>query len=187
MLRPHAKSHYDEPVGCCRRILQAPAFRALVVTIALWLLAFTYCNFRYWRNPHSAFFHSEHVYDLEYSAYRQEEARAYQKGATTDVGLPKAGKSPEICAAITTIKREGLQYLEDTVGSLLAGLTEAERAKVWITIFFADTDPEIHPMYHEPWIRNAVDEIASFNLSAEAMEKLQEKEQSGDYMKKAIL
>jgi len=188
MLRPHPRNHYDEPLGRCRTLLQSPSFRALGASLALWLLAFTYCKFRYWRDPNSAFFDSKRAYELHYSAHRLEEVRAFRGAAIqTDIGFEKADQKPTICVAITTLNREGDQYLEDMIGSLLAGLTDAERAKIWMTIFFADTDPKIHPAYHEPWIRSAVDEMATFNLSAEVMEDLKEREQSRDWMKKAIL
>ena len=54
-----------------------PAVQALAVSGVLWLLVFAYCDYALWRDPHGAFFHSEHIYDLGYSGVRQQEARAF--------------------------------------------------------------------------------------------------------------
>jgi hypothetical protein len=71
-----------------RSLLSIPAIRALTISAALWLLAFAYCSHVLWRDPHSAFFKSERVYDLGYSQIRQQEARAYLERANATAGIP---------------------------------------------------------------------------------------------------
>ncbi|KAL2154851.1 hypothetical protein VTH82DRAFT_3527 [Thermothelomyces myriococcoides] len=120
-----------------RRTLSFPATRALLVCGLLWLLAFAYGSLFLWRDPHSAYFRSEGVYDLDYSATRQAEARAFLEqvsaevaaaadtkktqgddgkakgGQTKDDGAavpkprPKAGPTPTMCVAFATVRREG--------------------------------------------------------------------------------
>jgi hypothetical protein len=57
-----------------------------------WLLAFIYCHGRYWRDPHSAFFQSETVYEQRYSKYRALQAQAFIEHATTATKLGKVGE-----------------------------------------------------------------------------------------------
>lgn len=60
-----------------RRLLALPAARALLACGLIWLLAFAYGKVFLWRDPHSAYFSSDSVYDLGYSAARQRQARDF--------------------------------------------------------------------------------------------------------------
>jgi hypothetical protein len=140
-------------------------------------VGFTYGRFFLWRDPHSAYFRSETVYDLDYSAARQREARAFianvtrieddRDDADTREGKrwPKTGATPAVCAAFVTVRRESEAarlYLADAIGSMLAGLDPRERAALNVSLLFADTDPARHPDWHAPWVRALVDTAAGY-------------------------
>jgi hypothetical protein len=132
-----------------------PVLRILFISLLLWLTAFAFCKFTYWRDPHSAFFKSEHVYDLQYSTHRQTEARNFIEVAGSDVFGRHAGKGNKtiMCAAFVTVKRDGRQYLDEAIGSMLEGLDPREREAIALSVLFADTKPEIHPQMNAPWTK----------------------------------
>ncbi|KAK4038741.1 hypothetical protein C8A01DRAFT_17205 [Parachaetomium inaequale] len=158
------------------RILSLPAARALLVCGLIWLLGFSYGRLFLWRDPHSAYFRSEGVYDLDYSAARQKEARSFlaqvSAEASTDADgdgapppRPKAGATPAVCAAIATVRRDGdvaRMYMADAVGSMLAGLDPRERAALTVKLLFANTEPARHPDWNAPWVNALVDDASGY-------------------------
>lgn len=170
-----------------RHVLTLPASRALLITAALWLVAFAYCKHRFWRDPHSAFFSSESVYDFHYSADRQAQAQAYISRASesTEV-LPKASGTPEFCAAFVTVKRENIQYVDEAVASLLEGLNEEERGSLSLQLLFADTETKKHPSWEKAWLRNAVDGMVGYNVSEDTLKELQIWEKERNFYKKGV-
>ncbi|KAF2805042.1 uncharacterized protein BDZ99DRAFT_450552 [Mytilinidion resinicola] len=168
-----------------------PALRAFLASLLLWLLAFQYCKFRYWRNPHSAFFRSEGVYDLHYSANRQAQAAAYIENAnTTDDGaageLIRGGEEPVICAAFVTVKREKMNYFAQSIGSMLEGLTEEERKALHLSILFADTNPAGHPNWKDPWLRRVVDKADTYDIPDEELARIKEAEEKRNFYVKGL-
>ncbi len=162
------------------RILSFPAARALLVCSLIWLLGFSYGRLFLWRDPHSAYFRSESVYNLDYSAVRQTEARdfiaqltrndsnstnedaANTKGRTR----PKTGDTPALCAAFVTVRRDAKAarlYLADAMGSMLAGLDPRERAALNVSLLFANTDPAQHPDWNAPWVTALADTAAGYS------------------------
>lgn len=170
-----------------RQIASSPAGRALIGTAVAWLLAFIYCRGRYWRDPHSAFFQSETVYDQHYSKYRASQAQAFIQHATGSGGLGKAKDAPEICAAFVTVKRETTQYLDNAVASVLEGLTEGEREKLFLYVLFADTQTGKHPSWQQPWLDNAVDLAVGYDVSPDVMKDLQGWEERKEWYNKGVL
>ena len=155
------------------RVAISPAGRAFLISLTCWLLAFTYCRFRYWRDPHSAFFNSDHVYDWKYTAYRRNESLDFLAELGKQNSPPrKAALDPEICAAFVTVKREGEQYVNAAIGSMLQGLTEWERSKVYLSVLFADNEPSTHPTWGQQWLSQATDWTGTYNVSAETRNHL---------------
>jgi len=105
----------------------------------------------------------------------------------TDTSLGKVSENPEICAAFVTVRRDGKQYIDVAVGSMLEGLTDEERSKLYSYVFFANTDPAVHPTWDKPWLRNAVDAALSYNVSESTMEHLRELEEKRDFYAKGVL
>ncbi|KAG7290049.1 hypothetical protein NEMBOFW57_000041 [Staphylotrichum longicolle] len=175
-----------------RRLLAFPAARALLVCVVLWLLAFTYGKVFLWRDPHSAYFSSESVYDLDYSATRQHQARDFIaqvnrealaneaddvankiEGGTGTGGGPakkklrqKTGDTPALCAAFVTVRRDNdaaRLYMADALGSMLAGLDVRERAALNVSLLFGNMDPARHPDWDAPWVRALADSAAGYS------------------------
>lgn len=181
LLRPKVSSRL-------RCILNFPASRTLIVSGVLWLVVFAYCKHRFWRDPHSAFFSSDGVYDLHYSADRKNQSQAYISHVSQPTQhLPKGSATPEICAAFVTVKRENKQYVDEAVASVLEGLNEDERRKLSLQILFADTETQKHPSWEKEWLRNAVDKMVSYNVSDETMSKLKEWEMARNFYSKGVL
>ncbi|KAJ5921435.1 hypothetical protein N7466_009761 [Penicillium verhagenii] len=120
------------------------------------------------RDPGSFFFRTSSAYDLSYSAVRLEQADAYIKAAeTSDTKFNdlKASKNPEFCLGIATIARSGVRYFKSTVGTVLEGLSDSERANIHLIFFIAHTDPSQHPAYAEPWLHKLADQVLLYNSS----------------------
>ena len=61
-----------------------------------------------------------------------------------------------------------LRYLFVAVlGSLLEGLTPAERARLHIVLFLAHTDPSVHPFHDAPWTRQLPDTLLDYKTHAD--------------------
>ncbi|USW50345.1 Putative GPI-GalNAc transferase PGAP4 [Septoria linicola] len=83
--------------------------------------------------------------------------------------------------------RKGARYLRTTVGSLLAGLTQAERDGIHMIVFIPHTDPTVHPAYNESWLPNLVDEVLLYNLSRLELDHVKDLESdSGLHRKKGL-
>jgi hypothetical protein len=54
---------------------------------------------------------------------------------------------------MVTVKRNKVQYLNDTIGSMLVGLTPEERSAIDVRLLFADFDASIHPEWNELWLK----------------------------------
>ncbi|KAH8599120.1 hypothetical protein B0O99DRAFT_649795 [Bisporella sp. PMI_857] len=163
----------------------SPAGRAFFISLACWLLAFTYCRFKFWRDPHSAFFKSDHVYDYHYTSYRRSQGLSYLSNTSTALAAPKASSTPEICAAFVTVKREGEQYFDAALGSMLEGLTEDERKKLYVAILFADPSPEVHPSWGKEWLR-AVDWSGGYEVGEDVRGYLRGLMERKEYKEKGV-
>ena len=171
-----------------RHLFSLPVTRALIITGAFWLVSFAYCKHRFWRDPHSAFFSSERVYDFHYSADRQAQAQGYISHASESIDpLPKATGTPEFCAAFVTVKREKIQYVDEAVASVLEGLNVEERGKLSLQVLFADTDTKTHPSWEKAWLRNAVDGMVGYNVTEDTLKNLQKWETDRDFYSKGVL
>jgi hypothetical protein len=172
-----------------------PALITFTTTAVLWLLAFTYCKHAYWRDPHSAFFSSEHVYERDYSLRRETAGLNFLDTLTLSNSTHLQNSSsvsahePEICAAFVTVKRdmgmrdgkEKKQYINAALGSMLDTLSEEERAKLWVHVLFADVEepgPEEHPLWNEEWLPRVVDDWGGYEFEGgmDVMEKMEKME-----------
>jgi hypothetical protein len=170
-------------------LLKSTVGRTFFLSLLLWFAAFTYCRKTYFREPHSAFFQSEYVYDLQYSLFREKQALTYISSfstPSTETTLEGDSEAPEICAAFATIRREGKQYIDAAIGSLLEGLTENERKKLYLYVLFANTKPEVHESWNATWIREVADEVGSYVVSADEFAHLKELEEKRDFREKGV-
>lgn len=75
---------------------------------------------------------------------------------------PKAS-SPGLCVGIASIARHGVRYFKSTVGTVLEGLSEAERADIHLILFIAHTNASDHPAYSEPWLHALPDQLLLYD------------------------
>src|ERR1700748_55237 len=117
-----------------RHAISFPFARAFLISLLLWLTAFALCKRSFWRDPHSAFFKSDHVYEMRYSSYRKAEAgkliEANNDTAYQSEPKPLLDSNPIICAAYVTVNRP-TNYLNDSIGSMLEGLYPEERRSMY--------------------------------------------------------
>ena len=164
--------------------------RTLLGFFLLYLLLLLFCRHAFYRDPTSAFFDPSRAYEHVYSLQRQREADAFIQAANTSTNqhrLPVNGPQTSMCLGIATVERPGEQYIRSAFGSLIEGLTEYERKHLFTVVLIAHTDPQRHPIYHEPWLENLSDKVLTYDtLNAEQFDLLTTWEKEKDYRWKAI-
>lgn len=117
------------------------------------------------RDPGSVFFKPWTAYDASYSDLRSYEAVSYLESVNnaTLPTTPKASSHPGLCVGIASIARHGVRYFKTTVGTVLEGLSEEERADIHLILFIAHTDPAQHPAYSEPWLHEVPDQVLLYD------------------------
>lgn len=172
------------------RLLKQPAAKLLLTAGVVYFLVFQFCRIRYWRDPHSAFFSIDNVFEWKYSLLREHEARHFTGiyNAPSDEGLESArgGDSPWMCAALATVKRDKDDYFEASVGSLLGGLDPRERKALHLSIFFANTDPSLHPSWQQKWVDRVADSVSTYNVTEDEFRHLQDLEQTSNFYEKGV-
>ncbi|VUC20984.1 unnamed protein product [Clonostachys rosea] len=73
-----------------------------------------------------------------------------------------------------------------TIGSLLHGLTDQERAELYISVLIAQTDPTHHPNWNERWLREAVDSFFTYDVNATQLAYLRRLEETEHYTEKGV-
>ena len=178
----------DRPLPSIRTLVSSSAGVTLACTAIIWLSIFAACKHLLWRDPHTAFFSEDGVYDLDYSSFRQAEAHEYiaqaDAGAHNQTQIPKTG-TPSICAAITTFNRHGRQYLNETVGSMLAGLTDEERNELEVQLLFAHVNSTVHPDWNAQWL-DTIDRWSTYNVSTKELGQVQEWETAENFYAKGV-
>lgn len=163
--------------------------RTLAATLVAWLLLFGLCKQLLWRDPHSGFFSEEGVYDLGYSTVRQREAHTYiEEAEVNDAASAPTGPQkppPVVCAALTTFKRDPTNYLNETVGSMLIGLTSEERSALDVRVLFTHVNPTIHVDWNKSWLR-ILDHWSGYNVSAQELDQIREWEDAPNYYAKGV-
>ncbi|KAL9023315.1 MAG: hypothetical protein Q9196_007279, partial [Gyalolechia fulgens] len=145
-----------------------------------------YCRHAYRRDPTSFFFDPKNAYQKLYSLTREQQADAFIATANLFTDAPSSQLNAELCLGIITIARSKEQYIRRAVGSLLEGLTDAQRASIHLAVFLAQTDPHQHPIYNEPWLKSAANEIVQYNVSDEEMARLRLLEESPQSWNKSM-
>ncbi|KAH8698673.1 hypothetical protein BGW36DRAFT_426366 [Talaromyces proteolyticus] len=181
--------------GNLTQILRSPAFKALLATGIFYFFIFQYCRIRFWRDPHSAFFDISKVYDWQYSLTREHEAHhfiAFHKTLLVDNDhqqsdeILKSNDEPLVCAAFVTVKRDLDDYFEDSIGSMLEGLDDRERHALHLKVVFANTDPQRHPSWGQPWLNRVIDSVESYEVPQSTFRELQRLEAEEDFRTKGV-
>ncbi|KAL8806419.1 MAG: hypothetical protein Q9182_001334 [Xanthomendoza sp. 2 TL-2023] len=173
------------------RLLTTIPGRTLLIFLFLYLLLGQYCRYAFYRDPTSAFFDPSRAYEHIYSLQRQRQADAFIQAANSSSHAKNGSQVPRpattMCLGIATVERPGEQYIRLALGSLMEGLTEDERKQIYAVILIGHTDPERHPIYHEPWLQTLSDKILTYDtLRKDQFDLLSHWEHEKDYRRKAI-
>ncbi|KAK2803698.1 hypothetical protein FQN50_006916 [Emmonsiellopsis sp. PD_5] len=183
-------------------LIWRPAIRVLLATLVAAFLFICYGRTHFYRDPGSVFYDRSRAFERTYSLHREAEAKEYIRtlqaaegvgsdGPTAaDLGAAhvKAGVKPAICGIFSTVKREGEQYVETAIASLLHGLTPAERADIHLSILFAHTNSTAHPSLKQPWLLRAIDSAHTYTdtLDPETIAHLRQLEETRNYAEKGV-
>lgn len=187
------------------------ALLTLFIAASIWLSFFSYFKHIYWREPHSAFFDSTHIYEQDYSARRQKSGLAFleeltarnqtslfsNSGSNSNLVGASDGDGdtevPDMCIAYVTVKRDmqgkndGWQYIDGALGTMVDGLSEEQRKRLWVYVLFADMDPGVHPLWGEKWLRRVVDEYGGYDVEDSKRLWLGELMNAKDWQVKGVL
>ncbi|KAH7361144.1 integral membrane protein-like protein [Pyrenochaeta sp. MPI-SDFR-AT-0127] len=132
------------------------------------------------RDPTSLFFNPRKGYAPRYSTIRRQQADAFI-ASYNPANVVKAGdeKKRKLCVGIPSFKREAAQYLPETVGSLLDGLTAEERREIYFMVFLPHSNPAVHPAYSEAWLSGLVDEVITYEFGKDRMQYILDMEAKG--------
>ena len=170
-----------------RRILASPFAILLLGFLILYFLSIQYYRHASYRDPTSYFFDSRRAYQRIYSADRIEEARVYLSDSQYAYKPNRSSsETPFMCVGIATVARRGEQYVGITVGSLLAGLNQAERDQIFLNILVGHTDLSVHPVFAEEWMTVLPDRVLGYAKDSKDSRLIQEWEEGGWYRNKTI-
>lgn len=164
-----------------RSLYRSTTFKIVTIAAIGWLASFWCLSIVSARDPTSYFFNARKGYRRSYSLHREQEALGFiQSVNKTDIQAPAASIHPSMCIGVATVKRPAQeQYVRATIGSILEGLSDAERAEVFLIVFIAHTDPAVHPIYHEPWLTAVSNKVLTYDISQEDMTLLRKFESDG--------
>jgi hypothetical protein len=96
-------------------------------------------------DPSSFFVDVKRAYERRYSTIRIEEAGDFiTRSRSFTRHQAKASSNPSVCVGIATVQRDDAKYFDLLVGSLLEGLSNAERGDILLLPFIANIDPHTH-------------------------------------------
>lgn len=191
-LRGCLRSASRSVISILRQALTRRVARVLAFSAIAWFVLFLYSKHRFWRDPESAFFREEGVYELQYSRERQDKAldlvHARNQSSQGEAARQQPSANPVICVGMVTVKRqEKMDYLNGTIGSMLLDLTDEERDAISIQLLFADSEPARHPGWDQPWLDNTVDNWSTYNVSDEQLEEIKEWARTENMQRKGVL
>lgn len=77
------------------------------------LCAVLYGKAHFYRDPGSVFFDKSRAYEQGYSKIRKEQIQKYVGSVKNgEAAIGKAGTNPSMCLAMSSVKRQRVQYLE---------------------------------------------------------------------------
>lgn len=174
------------PGGMLRYLRSRPRTSAFCAFVLIYLALIRYCSQAYYRDPTSAFFDPVRGYEPRHSIQRQTDADGFIRDANLTTYVQSKPQDPKMCIGIATVAREQDQYVRRTIGSLIDGLEASEREQIFLVVLIAHTDPQMHPVYGEPWLINVADKTLLYDVNQGRLRSLREWETNKDYRKKAV-
>ena len=172
--------------GVLRWLRSRPATSAFLFFSLVYLALIRYCSQSYYRDPTSAFFDPNRGYEPRYSTERQNDADNFIRHANLTTYIQITPEEPKMCVGIATVAREQDQYVRRTIGSLTDGLEPNERKQIFLIVLIAHADPQMHPIYGEPWLTKVADKTLLYDVSHGRLQKLRDWETNKDYRQKAV-
>ncbi|KAH6964371.1 hypothetical protein DER45DRAFT_610692 [Fusarium avenaceum] len=151
--------------------------------IAFLLCLSWYGQTHFYRDPGSVFFDKTRAYETHYSNDRKVEAQQVIESHMKE--NPATDQNKSLCIGLSSVTRQ-TQYLPMTVGSLLHGLTKQERDDLHISVLIAEPDPTRHPNWNETWLRQAVDDVFTYDLDDKTMAHLRQLQKTQSYLEKGV-
>ena len=163
--------------------------RLPAICLFLYACVALYLKAACWRDPTSLFFDPELAYKPGYSAVRIDQAEAYAENDLLSDSPPPAewdpASRPMICVGMASVERQGVSYLKSTIGSLQAGLSREERARLYFVVLLAHTDQTQHPEVAEPWLAEAVDALPTYHDDPDRLRLARDMEMASSHSLKA--
>jgi hypothetical protein len=138
-------------------------------------------------DPSSFFLDVKRAYQRRYSSIRIGEAGDFIARSRSSRDQAKASSNPSICVGTTTVQRDDAKYFDLLVGSLLEGLSDAERGDILLLPFVANIDPHTHYAFNESWLFDLADEVLTYeNVSVKDKARMRSQETPRGHEKKAL-
>ncbi|KAI1124828.1 integral membrane protein [Nemania abortiva] len=134
------------------------------------------------RDPSSVFWQPEKALQLSYSAFRKEQARRFTDQAERFEQVKwDNSTAPQLCIGIGSVSRHGFSYLRETLGSLLEGLDDLERRRIYITVFHAHTNQSQHEDSGAMWLHNIADSLPAYPSDDQLIDTIRALESDKSY------
>ena len=174
------------------RLRASPTLQLFLGFVAVYTIAAFYTWHRSWRDPTSLFFDAHRAYEPRYSLVRRRQADLFigaveARPAELFVKNDPRKRSRSLCVGIPTVARHGARYFRGAVGSLLEGLSAAERERVFLVLFVAQTEPSLHPAFQEGWMGAIADRVLVYNVTEDRLAELKKWEQEGGLFRQKAL
>ena len=164
----------------------SPKVLASILFVILYLIAVLYLRNISAHDPTSYFFDTRHGHDRIYSTTREQQAAKFIESANALTRQHTPTAEPTLCLGVATVSRPDKQYIGSTIGSLLEGLSDAERRHIHFVFFIAHTDQHVHPVYGEKWVETLPDTLLSYEGNATELAKIRKWEVERDYRAKGL-
>ncbi|KAH8812647.1 hypothetical protein F5884DRAFT_820465 [Xylogone sp. PMI_703] len=161
----------------------------LIICFAIpYLFLYDYFQMANYRDPTSFFFDRSRAYQRRYTLTRTKQADAFIDASYKSPSHPPPLQPPTICIGVPTVARNGHeQYAQWTIGSLLDGLSSEERQNIYLSLFIAQSNPSIHPTFHEEWAHTLPDQLLTYRKNLDVnISEIQTWEENNLYRIKTI-
>ncbi|KAI1391749.1 uncharacterized protein F4822DRAFT_104532 [Hypoxylon trugodes] len=160
--------------------------RGIVSAFLGFLVCYTliaaYLRTKCYRDPSSLFFNPEYARVLTYSSFRKAQAHKFGDLAALHVPTKWANSTaPELCIGVASVSRNKFSYLKETLGSILEGLDDLERQRIYLVVFLAHTNQSRHEAFRQPWLLNMADKLPTYPDDPETTSLVRQLESDGNY------
>ena len=188
----HLQTFSSRAMRVCSPWQGIPTFlsnRLIVSFLIIYLLAICFLSQYSSRDPTSLFFRPYLAYQPSYSSLRDRQARSFiEQAADEPFKRRPDAPTPQVCLAIRTVARHGVEYFSATVGSLLDTLNATERDEIFFIPLLAHSNPRFHPAFWEKWLDNLADVVLTYDLPADGVDikKMRGWERDNDFNSKTL-